>query len=160
MQTLFKQAVFIIAVFLVAPFPVTAQEQLEDLSFKSGTWTYNYFVGDQQVSYSVFREKLNNRNEGLANMFNVGKNMSITGAIIGGIGSFCLGYDIGTRLAGGKGNVALLAGGGTVMGVGLILYYVGEGKMKKTLTLYKNVDKNASLTVDHSFSGLGISLNF
>jgi hypothetical protein len=160
MQTFLKQMVFITFVLLIAPFSIIAQEQSEDLSFKSGTLTYNYFVGDQSVSYAVFREMLTNRNEELANMFNAGKNLSMTGTVIGSVGAFCLGYDIGTRLAGGKGNTTLLAGGGAVMGVGLILYYVGEGKMKKALTLCKNEGNNTSLTINPNYSGLGISFNF
>ncbi|MDR2085557.1 MAG: hypothetical protein LBP72_00075 [Dysgonamonadaceae bacterium] len=144
----------------IAPLAVIAQEQAEDLTFKSGTWNYNYYVGDQQVSYDAFKKKLMENNERLAIMFNSGKNLSLTGIVMGSAGGFCLGYDIGTRFAGGKGNTLLLAGGGVAMGIGILMCYVGEGKMKKALTLYKNRDNNTSLTIGTNYSGFGISLNF
>ena len=104
-----------------------------DLSFKSGTWSYNYYIGNQQVPFDTFMNELNAGNITAGNMFNSGKNLSVAGTVIGSIGAFCLGYDLGGRLAGGEGNSALLVSGGGVMITGIALYYVGKGKMGKAL---------------------------
>lgn len=84
--------------------------------------------------------------------------MSITGIVIGSIGAFGFGYDMGGRLAGGKGNTALLVGGGGVMVGGIIMYYVGEKKMKKALTLYEN--NSTSFYISPTQTGIGLCLNF
>ncbi len=137
----------------------TVQNEERNLSFKSTIWSYNYYIGSQRVSYDTFRNKLNESNViNVNNMFNSGKNISIAGNIIGSIGAFCVGFDLGTRLGGNKGNTALLAGGGGVMLGGIIMYYAGAGKMKKALTLYK--DNVATLYVSPTQTGIGLCFNF
>ena len=89
-------------------------------------------------------------------MFETGKSVSIAGIAIGSIGTFCAGYDLGGRLAGAKGNTALLVGGGTVLVGGVILSYIGENKMKKALTLYKN----NSISISPAQTGIGLCINF
>ena len=149
---------FATIIVCVAVHAQTDTEQTENLSFKSATWGYKYCVGDRQVSYDEFMSKLNGRDLIAGKMFKSGKNLGIAGTVVGGIGAFCFGYDIGTRLAGGNGNTALLVGGGGVMAGGIIMFYVGEGKMKKALTLYKN--NSTSLHVSPTQTGVGLCLNF
>ena len=146
--------------FLIEPASIAAQEQPEELSFKSGTWAYEYYAGDQAIPYAAFKERLASYDKDLSSRFNSGKNLSITGIVIGSIGAFCFGYDIGTRLAGVKGNTPLLVGGGVVMCTGIAMSYVGERKMRKVLTLYKHKDSVASLMIHSGYLGLGISFNF
>ena len=149
---------FLSLLFMITPVVLMSQEQTEDLSFKSGMWGYNYYIGVQKVSFDVFMDKLNGSNVTASDMFKSGKNLSITGTVIGSVGAFCLGFDLGTRLGGGNGNTALLIGGGGVMIGGIIMYYVGEGKMKEALTLYKN--NHTVLYVSPTQTGVGLCLNF
>ncbi|MCL2097147.1 MAG: hypothetical protein FWH23_00105 [Bacteroidales bacterium] len=152
------KTVFWCLLFMITPIVLIAQEQMGDLSFKAGTWGHNYYVGSQQVSFDVFMSELNTQNAAVGNMFKSGKNLSVVGIVVGSIGSFCFGYDIGTRIAGGKGNTALLIGGGGVMIGGIIMYYVGEGKMKKALTLHKN--NSTALYITPTPIGISLCLNF
>jgi hypothetical protein len=145
---------------LLAPTSIAAQEQSEELSFKSGTWAYQYYAEDQPISYTAFKERLASRNKDLASMFHSGRSLSIVGNVIGGIGAFWFGYDIGARFVGAKGNTALLIGSGAVMSAGIAMSYVGEGRMKKVLTLYKHKDSVASLIVIPGYPKFGICFNF
>jgi hypothetical protein len=152
------KTVFLFLILLIAPVAMVAQEPAKDLSFGGGTLTYDYYEGNQKISFEAFMTKLKAQDEKIANSFKSGRNLTITGTVIGSIGGFCFGYDLGTRLAGSKGNNALLIGGGSVMIGGTILYYVGERKMKKALTLYKN--NSVSININPTETGLGICLNF
>ncbi|GHT77324.1 hypothetical protein AGMMS50262_18020 [Bacteroidia bacterium] len=87
-----------------------------------------------------------------------GKNLNIAGSVVSCVGAFFVGYDLGTRLGGGKGNTALLVGSGGVLAGGLILCYVGESKMKKALTLYKN--NAVSFSISPTQTGVGLCFNF
>jgi hypothetical protein len=155
-----KRTVFLSLVGFIVPVAIAAQEQAGELNFKSGTWSYEYYAGDQAIPYATFRNRLASHDKDLASRFNSGKNLSITGVVIGSIGAFCFGYDIGTRLAGVEGNTPLLVGGGIVMSTGIAMSYVGERRMRKVLTLYKRKDGVASLMIHSGYSGLGISFNF
>lgn len=136
----------------------TRETEQKTASFKDGVWGFQYYLNNQQASYNDFKAVLNNSDPQLANMFSQGKNLSTAGTVFGSIGAFCLGWDLGARIAGSKGNTAMLAGGGGVMVGGIIMYYVGKGKMKKALSLYEK--GNTSVNVDTSDLGLALKINF
>ena len=155
-----KRTVFLSIVVFIVPAAIAAQEQAGELNFKSGRWSYEYYAGDQAISYAAFEERLARHDQDLASRFCSGKNLSIVGTVIGSIGAFCFGYDIGVRLAGVEGNTPLLVGGGIVMSTGIAMSYAGEKRMRKVLTLYKRKDSVASLMIHSGYSGLGIRFNF
>ena len=130
----------------------------DSLSFKRSSWSNQYYVGNQQVSYDDFIKRLGDSSKQSVKMFKTGKSVSIAGIAIGSVGAFCFGYDLGGRLAGSEGNMALLVGGGTVMLSGIILSYIGENKMKKALTLYKN--NSTSFSIVPTQTGIGLCINF
>lgn len=153
-----KKIVFFGLLFLVVSFSLSAQEQTEELSFKSGTWSDNYYIGDQKVSFKTFMEKMDSGNASAGAMFRSGKNISIVGSVVGSVGAFCFGYDLGSRISGGEENNALLVGGGGIMIGGILLHYFGNRKMKKALTFYKN--DAVSLRFSPSQAGLELCINF
>ena len=128
------------------------------LSFKSGSFSNQYYIGNQMVSYNAFIQKLGEKSEQSVKMFEAGRNVCITGIVISYVGSFCAGYDLGGRLAGAKGNTVLLAGGGVVLVGGLIMSYVGEKRMKKALSLYKS--NSMSFSISPAQTGIGLCINF
>lgn len=113
MKTLLK-LVLPLVLFSILPQVVFAQLPQKELSLKTGAFTIKYYEGTDQISYNEFINKLNQNREA-AKLFNQGKNLSLAGNIIGCVGAFCFGYDLGTRIAGGDGNTGLLVGGGIVM---------------------------------------------
>jgi hypothetical protein len=159
MKTL-KKVIYAGLFLILSSMACFSQNSAEDdsLSFKRGSWSNQYYIGSQSVSYDDFIAKLIGKSEQAATMFKTGRSMSIAGIAIGSVGAFCFGYDLGGRLAGGKGNTTLLVGGGAVMAGGIILSYLGENKMKKALTLYK--DHGLSLSFGVTGSGMGFSFNF
>ena len=130
----------------------------DSLSFKRGSWSNQYYVGSQQVSYDDFIKKLGDKNEQSVKMFKNGRSVSTAGIAIGSVGAFCFGYDLGGRLAGAEGNTTLLVGGGTVLLSGIILSYIGENKMKKALMLSKN--NSVSFLITPTQTGIGLCVNF
>jgi len=152
------KTVILSLLFLITPVVLMSQEQTEDLSFKYRMWSFDYYIGGQNVSFDTFMDKLNSRDATAGGMFKSGRNLSITGGVISSVGAFCFGLDLGTRFVGGDGNTALLVGGGGVMVGGIIMYYVGEGKMKKALTLYGN--NSTALYFSPTPNGVGLCINF
>jgi hypothetical protein len=136
---------------LCLPLLVVAQTPSDSLSFKSNMFGYSYYAGSLQISSASFMQSLNTQPD-LCKMFQNGKTMSITGAIIGCVGAYCFGYDLGSRAGGGKGNDKMLIGGGIVTVGGLVLGLIGEGKMKKAVKLYNN--NTISMYLETSLNGL------
>jgi hypothetical protein len=130
----------------------------DSLSFKRGSFSNQYYIGNRQVSYDDFIKNLGNTGEQAVKMFKTGRTVSIAGIVIGCVGAYGVGYDLGGRLAGGKGNSALLAGGGVVLVGGIIMSVVGENKMKKALKLHNG--NSTSFFISPAKTGLGLCLNF
>jgi len=128
------------------------------LSFKRGSWSNQYYIGNQKVSYDDFIKRLGESSEQSVKMFKTGRSVSIAGIAIGSVGAICFGYDLGGRLAGAEGNTALLVGGGTVLIGGIILSYIGENKMKKALTLCNS--NSVSFFIAPTQTGIGLCINF
>jgi hypothetical protein len=77
--------------------------------------------------------------------------------------AFLLGFDLGTRLGGGKGNNTLLgiSTAGTV--AGLIMALSGEKKIKNSVQLYNSKSSNTvSCQINFGFTqtGVGLSMQF
>lgn len=156
MKTLLK-LVLPLVLFCILPQIVFAQLPQKELSFKTRVFTIEYYEGTDPISYKEFINKLNQNKEAVK-LFNQGKNLSFAGNIIGCVGAFCFGYDLGTRIAGGDGSDGLLVGGGIVMVGGLVMYFVGNGKVKKALTIYSKDQKNLSFNLNAD--GIGLCLRF
>ena len=130
----------------------------DSLSFKRGSFSNQYYIGNQLVSYDSFMQRLGEKSEQSVKMFKTGRGVSIAGIAIGCVGAYCVGYDLGGRLAGAEGNTTLLVGGGTVLVGGIIMSYIGENKMKKALTLYNS--NSVSFSISPAKTGIGLCINF
>jgi hypothetical protein len=130
----------------------------DSLSFKRGPWSSQYYIGDRQVSYNVFIKKLGKKSRLSAKMFKTGRSNSFTGVAMGYVGSYCVGYYLGTRMRGAEGNTALLGGGGIMLIGGIILSYIGENEMKKALALYNR--NSTSFSIGPAQTGIGLCINF
>jgi len=159
METL-KKVIFAGLLLILANTACFAQNSVENdpFSFKRGSWSNQYYVGNQQVSYDDFIKRLGDSSEQSLKMFKTGRSASIAGIAIGSVGAFCFGYDLGGRLAGAEGNTTLLIGGGAVLVGGIILSYIGENRMKKALTLNKS--NSASFFISPAQTGIGLCINF
>jgi hypothetical protein len=158
MKTVIKK-VFICLMFVTVTHILVAQEWTEDLSFKSWLWNYSYYEGSKEISFKDFMSKLKTSSDvQVPRMFKSGKNLSVTGNVIGSIGSFCFGYDLGSRLAGAKGNTAMLVGGGSAMVAGIVMSYIGVNKMNKALTLYQSA--SVSFSISPAQTGIGLYVSF
>lgn len=157
MNILLRASAILSVILFFSAVSVSAQNLQGDLSYSYRTFRNNYFIGHQQVASETFMEKLGENPQALKK-FKSGRSLQVAGDIVGGIGAFCVGFDLGTRLGGGKGNVALLAGGGGVMVGGIIMMITGRNKMNNALTLYKNGKTNLGFNLGDS--GVGLCLNF
>lgn len=94
-------------------------------------------------------------------LYKSGRSLYIVGQVIAYPSAFCLGYDLGARLAGGKGNGAVLGigVGGTL--VGLIMSFSGDAKMKSSVKLYNSKTENtASIHFGMTQTGVGLCMHF
>ena len=95
------------------------------------------------------------------NQFINGKTTSTVGSVIGSIGAFVFGWNLGTLVAGGEPNKAMLAGGGAVTAVGLIISAIGEKSMKKAVNSYNtSVVYRPDLRLGATSNGIGLALVF
>ena len=155
-----KKVIFTGLLFILSTVACFSQNSVENdsLSFKRGSWSNQYYVGSQQISYDDFIKKLGDNNEQSVKIFKTGRSVSIAGITIGSIGGFYCGYDLGVRLAGAEGNTTMLIGGGAALVGGIILSYIGDNKMKNALKLRKN--NSASLSITPAQTGIGLCINF
>lgn len=153
--------VFLILFLLFAAVAVNAQTELggKELRVTSGFWGYSYYVGDSKVSSKEFAEVVKQK-ENVYKVFKSGKNLATTGTVISTVGAFFVGYDLGARLGGGKGNTGMLLGGGAVAAGGIALALIGESKMKKAVRLFNGENTACSLQLGASPGGVSLSFNF
>ncbi len=134
--------------------------QTPELAVQSQLFGYEYQINGTPTNLESFRLQIADNPDALK-MFNSGRSTAITGTVIGCIGAFSLGYDLGARLGGGKGNNGMLIGGGVVTIVGLILEMSGKSKMKKATTLFNNNNKQAwNISLEPKENGIALSFNF
>lgn len=156
-----KKTAFIVTVLLFIALAVSAQSTTSDnqLRMTPGFWTYSFYVGDQKVSHTEFTNVFK-QNENAYKLFRSGKTLTTIGTIIGSVGAFCVGYDLGSRLGGSSGEPGLLIGGGIVVIGGVAMGLIGEAKMKKAIKLFNNKDSAYDLQFNVSPFGVGLCMNF
>jgi len=149
-----KVSLFILAAILTANF---AQAQSE-LTYKGGV-----MQDGTRLTPTKVREIMSGNSEALK-MFNSGQALGITGMILGGIGGGLIGWDLGARLGGGKGNGTLLVVGAATAGVGLCFALIGDANVKKSVTLYNSTlsSNTGSYQINFGFTqtGIGLSMRF
>jgi len=146
-----KKILFFVVLSFATISTLSAQQQ--KLSVKG----YNYMVDEKSTDLESFRSLVKDNPDALE-MFNTGRTMSITGMVIGSIGGFCVGADLGTRVGGGKGNVGLLIDGGVAIGLGAAVGLPGEAKMRKAVELYN--DTKLAWDIKLKWNGILLSCNF
>ena len=144
-------------------FSVSAQSEL---TYKSQAWSNKNggtFQNGTKLSPSKVREIMSGNSEALKS-YNSGRALLITGCVISYPCAAMLGWDLGTRTGGGKGNGTLLAVGATGTVVGIIMGFCGEGKIKKSVSLYnsKAGGNTVACLVNFGFTptGVGLSVRF
>ena len=129
--------------------------QSNELHYRNGVWQ-----GDEKLSASEVRAIMSYNSEALR-LYNSGKTMEIIGYVLVVPGAFFVGYDLGTRLAGGEGSTAMLVAGGGGLVAGLVIGLVGEGKVKQSVTLYNSTQKGKKISLGLTPTGnLGLTMNF
>jgi len=96
--------------------------------------------------------------------YNSGQALGSVGTVFACVGGVFVGWDLGTRLGGGKGNGSLLATGAIGIGVGLGFALIGDAKVKKSVTLYNSKLNTNSVSYQVNFgftqTGVGFSMRF
>ena len=154
---------FLFLVSIVMCVSVSAQSEL---IYKSQAWSNKNggtFQSGTKLSPSEVREVMSGNSEALKS-YNSGRGLLITGCVVAYPCAAMLGWDLGTRTGGGKGNGTLLAVGATGTVVGIIMGFCGEGKMKKSVQLYNSKTNNNTVSYQVNFgftqTGVGFSMNF
>ncbi|MDR2906625.1 MAG: hypothetical protein LBU91_01375 [Bacteroidales bacterium] len=148
-----KKGMFLLTVFFTVCLNVSAQS---DLIYKNGVWQNETKLSAKQV------KELMASNEGALTQYNNGRALLVTGQVIGYPGAFILGFDLGARLGGGEGNETMLAVGAVGTVAGIIMMFVGENKIKNSLTLYNSKSNDVSYNLHFGLTqtGVGLSLRF
>lgn len=156
-----KRTVLIIVALVSAVLSVSAQgdEPVKKLRMHTGFWSTSFYVGDEKVTSKEFTNIVKQK-ENAYQVFRSGKNLNTTGVVLSAVGGFCIGYDLGSRIGGGKGNTGMLISGGVIAAGGIVCGLLGEAKMKKGINLFNGENTACSLHLEASSSGMGLCLNF
>ena len=123
----------------------------------------NVFQDGLILKAEQVRELMSDNSEAL-NIYNRGKSLNLVGKIIAYPSAFMLGWDLGSRIAGGEGNNTFLAVGAVGTAVGLIIGISGENRIKKSVLLYNSKASNNALSYQVNFgftqTGIGFSMQF
>jgi hypothetical protein len=114
------------------------------------------FQGETRLKARQVREVMAGNSDALR-QYNSGRALFVTGQVIAYPCAFMLGWDLGARLGGGSeaGNNALLAVGTTGTVVGLLMAFIGDNKVKNSVSLYNS---KAGTVIDIGFTQTGIGL--
>ena len=150
-----KKVVLVFLAGIAVSVSVSAQSEL----------TYNKGVcqNGTKVKPVQIREIMSGNIDALQ-QYNSGRSLSVTGQVIAYPCAFLLGFDLGTRLGGGKGNGTVLGIGAAGTLIGLIMSSSGEKKIKKSVSLYNSNANNGSVSyqIDFGFTptSIGFSMQF
>jgi hypothetical protein len=97
--------------------------------------------------------------------FKAAKGISTFANILGGAGGYCIGYPLGTALAGGQANWNLLYIGAGLVAVALPIVGLAEKKLKQAMELYnQSVHQTSSIQYELKLkldpSGFGLCMTF
>ena len=138
--------------------------QSSELSFTSSMWRRGGVWQDGAIiSPAQVRGVMSENNEALR-LYNSGRTLYVVGLCVAMPGAVMLGWDLGTRLAGGDGNGTLLGVGAAVSVTGFIISMIGEGRMRNSVQLYNaGANSVASYQINFGFTqsgGIGLSMRF
>lgn len=133
--------------------------QINELTYKNGVCK-----NSQKLSPHEVRAIYANDAEALR-VYNNGRSLGIAGYVVGIPCAFVFGWDLGARLAGGDGNVAMLSVGiaGTVLGITMGL--IADSNIKKSVNIYNSnlKGKTAVCKIDFGVTrsgNIGMTINF
>jgi len=150
-----KTCLFLVGIIL--SIGVFAQSEL---SYKNGVLKDGAKISPNQV------RTLMEKNTEVLSQYNSGRTLFVAGQVVAFPCAFLVGWDLGARLAGGEGNTALLVGGAVGTVAGLVISLAGEGKMKKSVSLYNAAKANRKEQVIHQINlgltqtGVGFIMQF
>ena len=138
------------------------------VSFAQAQTALTYYDGNviegTRLSHANVKALMSDNSEALK-AYKTGYAFNTTGVVIGIIGGGLVGWEIGTRLDGNKGNNTLLIAGLSSIGVGVGLALIGEVNVKKSIKLYNSRLRGNSLSYQIDFGlmqsgGVGFNMRF
>lgn len=123
--------------------------QSDSLIYKNGIWKDGYKLKTSNI------KELMTVNENALQVFNSGKTLEVISYVIGCPSGFVFGYDLGTRLGGGKGNNTTLIVSGIGTTVGLIIGFAAENKLKQSVILYNSRFKSETSSLHFGITDTG-----
>ncbi len=136
---------------------VSLSAQNNALTYRNGVWQNGI-----RLSSSDVKALMVNDPEALS-VYKKGQGLVVAGYIIGIPCAAAFGFDLGTRMGGGKGNATVLAAGAVGTVVSLIMSLVGENNVKQSVQLYNSkLGGETSYRIDFGLNrtGIGLSLTF
>lgn len=126
---------------------------------------YIFYEGNRKLSSSELEHKLSS-NQKAYTQFKSAQATNIFASILGGVGGFCIGWPIGTTLAGREANWTMA---GIGAGLALISIPIGSSaanKIKKATEIYNSGSQTSSfwdnkeLRLSLTENGVGLVLHF
>ena len=155
-----KKVIFLFVAGITLCVSVSAQSEL---TYKSEVFQSGIFQGGTKLNANQVKEVMSGNNEALG-QYSSGRTLFVLGQVISYPCAAMLGWDLGTRTGGGKGNGTLLAVGAVGTVVGLIMGLSGEKRIKNSVLLYNSKVSNNTVSYQVNFgftqTGVGLSMCF
>jgi len=148
----------LISLFIVGIALCVSVSAQSELTYKSEAFQTGIFQNETKLTANQVREVMSGNNEALE-QYKSGRTLFVVGQVISYPCAAMFGWDLGTRLGGGKGNGTLLAVGGVGTVVGLIMGFSGEKKIKNSVSLYNSKTSTVSYQVNFGFTQTGVGFN-
>jgi len=138
------------------------------VSFAQAQTALTYYEGNviegNRLSHAKVKALMSDNSEALK-AYKTGYTFNTAGIVFGAIGGGLVGWEIGTRLDGNKGNKTLLISGLSSIGVGVGLALIGDANVRKSIKLYNSKLSGNSLSYQIDFGltqsgGVGFNMRF
>ena len=138
------------------------------VSFAQAQTPLTYYEGNviegTRLSNAKVKALMSGNSEALKS-YNTGYAFNMAGMVFGIAGGGLVGWEIGTRLDGKKGNNTLLIAGLSSIGVGVGLAFIGDANIRKSIRLYNSKLRGNSLSYQVDFGlmqtgGVGFNMRF
>jgi len=156
-------------IYLIAAFSLGCINPLKAQTPSDSVYIYKSFLGykfiqhEERLNFNQLPDVLDENQEAFL-LIKKAKTNNIVSSIIGGIGGFMIGWQLGTAIVGGEPNWTLAAVGGGLVVVSIPIYSKSMGQTLRAVDLYNaglgTNSRRPKLNLRFVRHGFGFALDF
>lgn len=155
----------IILIVIISSFNLAMGQTNDSITMKKVVGGYQFFQGEERLTVNKLVKAMKTNNEAYSLVKSAQSNNTIA-SVIGGVGGFMLGWNLGTALGGGEPNWAVAGVGAGLIVVSIPISHSFNKKVKKAVETYNRGFQTSSFWDDNKLNlslksnGIGLCLSF